>query len=787
MRSVAVTRRLPGISLALAAIGLQGCLWIGASEQSERLDRLDEDGDGVLAGDEVSCGVDGDNSPNKYPGATEVEYDGVDNDCSGGDLVDVDGDGFPGVTPEEYPIAPEGVEVDPDDVDPYPDQFADKGKDCNDDPAAGGAAVNPGVVNDQPYDAQDANCDGFNEWDSDGDGYIKAIGDNDGDGIDDGIAVYEQFKANYGYEFPNVQPGDCDDDDDDINPGLTGIDDIPYDGKDADCVGNNDFDADGDGWYPAVYQLEFLDYRDTYPDATWRGDQPGDCFDSCQLADQAPSGSPLPAEADRNGNGLVDFCEASVPGFPFDEIDPADVNPGAIEIFYNGVDDDCTPLSDFDADLDGYTKDGTPAGAVALYYDLWGGDSLATTTGDCADTDPTVNPGQLEIIDDGVDQDCYQSPAADSAVLHSVDGSAWTNPGQIEAVRTDEGWVITVPADNVDILGSATRDNMFLIDQIDPGVTAPRVTTILVNRGAIYPANDLLSVGSDLYIGTGFLTDTGEYHAFEQWDYPWDGSAYSYDPFGGATKTARVEDWAAPEDFSLLVSSGGPVWMAGCGDGAVYFTEAGGQARIGVATGLVDATTCLVQEGVTGEPEITSCSAVACERYSVAPGNPLTLTKIALPGAWAGDKWRRIERHDETLALLPPAANGLTLRTNGFDNPVTFFPLEFVVSADVVVSDEHTLIAAVVTTAAGDNEVRLLDVVANATVSTTILGFAEWIPPAGGAPIAGTPLEVSLDVYVDGAQTQVLVAATTVGEDPDDCLVACPDDDLVGWALLILP
>lgn len=787
MRTVAVTRHLPGLSLMLAVLGLQGCLWIGASERSDRLDQLDEDGDGVLAGDEVSCGANGDQSPNKYPGAVEVEYDGIDNDCSGGDLVDKDSDGYPGITEEEYAEAT--ASVDPAELEPYPAEFVGKGLDCNDDPNQGGAAVNPGVVNDQPYDAQDANCDGFNEWDSDSDGYIKAIGDSDGDGVDDGVAVFEQFKANYGYEFPNVQPGDCDDDDEDVNPGLTGVDDVPYDGKDADCLGNNDFDADGDGWYPAAYELEFVDYRDTYgPTVSWFADQPGDCFDSCLVSHQEPSGSPLPAEADRDGNGLVDFCEANVAGFPFDEVDPATVNPGAAEVFYNGADDDCTPLSDFDADLDGYTTEGISAGAVALYYDLWGGDSLATATGDCDDSDPTVNPGQLEIIADGTDQDCYQSPAADSAVLHVVDGSGWTNPGQVEVVRTDVGWVVTVPADNVEIFGSPTRDNMFLIDEIEAGVTRPRVTTILQNRSGIYGANDLLSLGTALYIGTAFLSDTSEYHALQQWDYVWDGTAYTYDLFGGAAKTADVEDWPAPVDLSIELSAGGATWTAGCGDGAIYFTEAGiaVQGRIGVAPGLVGATTCLVQENVAGDPEITACSASTCKRYAVADGNPLTLTEIALPGPWVGDKWRRIERHDEMLTLVPPSGDGVTLRTAGADVG-TYFGSEVVVAADALVESGHTLLAAVVTSDATlENEVRLLDIVNGNIVSTTVLGFGEWTPPSGGAPITGSPTDVGLDVFVDGAEIQVLVAAAASGDDPAGCLVDCPDDDQVGWAILIL-
>ncbi len=51
-------------------------------------------------------------------------------------------------------------------------------------------------------------------------------GDLDGDGV-------------------SVAAGDCDDGDAAIHPGAP---DVPYDGVDADCAGNNDYDHDGDGY-----------------------------------------------------------------------------------------------------------------------------------------------------------------------------------------------------------------------------------------------------------------------------------------------------------------------------------------------------------------------------------------------------------------------------------------------------------------------------------------------------------------------------------------------------------
>ena len=65
----------------------------------------------------------------------------------------------------------------------------------------------------------------------------------------------------------------------------------------------------------------------------------------------------------------------------------ADAYPGAEEVWYDGVDQDCDGGDDFDADGDGYAD---------LAYD---GD-------DCDDEDGDVHPDAEEVCDDGVDNDC---------------------------------------------------------------------------------------------------------------------------------------------------------------------------------------------------------------------------------------------------------------------------------------------------------------------------------------------------------------------------------------------
>lgn len=144
---------------------------------------------------------------------------------------------------------------------------------------------------------------------------------------------------NDGDGFDTIEAGgtDCDDSDPNVNPGQQ---ENWYDGVDQDCSGGSDFDQDGDGFESKVF-------NDSYdPDCDPTSSK---CGGDCQDVD-------------------------------------ASINPGADDVWYDGVDQDCSGGSDFDKDEDGYRS--------AEYG--WN---------DCDDDDPDVNPNSVEQFN-RKDDDC---------------------------------------------------------------------------------------------------------------------------------------------------------------------------------------------------------------------------------------------------------------------------------------------------------------------------------------------------------------------------------------------
>lgn len=165
-------------------------------------------------------------------------------------------------------------------------------------------------------------------------------------------------------------------------------------------------DGDGDGYgRPGGATVEAC----RQPPGWARTDD--DCDDEDPTVHPNAPESCEPPYEDKNCDGSVGDEDADDDGFRACE-DCDDTNrfayPGAPEIWYDGVIFDCTSLSDFDADRDGYESE------------LYGGD-------DCDDFDPSVNPSAPPRYNIGYDNNCdgviYEDPLADEDIaLDGCDG-----------------------------------------------------------------------------------------------------------------------------------------------------------------------------------------------------------------------------------------------------------------------------------------------------------------------------------------------------------------------------
>ena len=210
---------------------------------------------------------------------------------------------------------------------------------------------------------------------------------------------------------------DCDDFDEQVYPEATEIwfngidDDCDPDTPDdpcsvltLDCTGpgliDQGQDADGDGWGMCCDCDDHA--RLVYPGRpeVWGNGIDDDCnprtLDDgsylCEVAEPDCSAQNLNQGADQDGDGWGACCDC-------DDSDPQ-VHPGRTELIYNNKDDDCNPLTtDGDCPPDCSRPDGYCQGAD---YDLDGWGLLC----DCDDGDENVHPGQAEILDNGIDDDC---------------------------------------------------------------------------------------------------------------------------------------------------------------------------------------------------------------------------------------------------------------------------------------------------------------------------------------------------------------------------------------------
>ena len=270
--------------------------------------------------------------------------------------------------------------------------------DCNDEDAA----IHPGAA--ELCDDIDNNCDGDVDEGLFADAWVDA--DRDGYG-GDGNPVSNCGQVD-GYA---AVPGDCDDGDAAIHPGVAEV----CNGIDDDCDGTTDSaddiwyaDADGDGFGADATGVQTCE-----PELGWVNTG-GDCDDAdpsvytgapeaCNAADDDCDGvADLGYEAewfqdeDADGYGHPYISEVTClpqAGWVLDGTDcrPGDdqAYPGAAERC-NEVDDSCDGVVDegFDVDEDGHY------------------DTICPSGDDCDDNDAVVYPGAPEACESGIDEDC---------------------------------------------------------------------------------------------------------------------------------------------------------------------------------------------------------------------------------------------------------------------------------------------------------------------------------------------------------------------------------------------
>jgi len=260
--------------------------------------------------------------------------------------------------------------------------------------------------------------------DTDGDGIEDTVeqisgtdyqsSDTDFDGIPDGV---EDLNKNGILNAGETNPRDADTDDDGLSDGA---EDANHNGivdtgetnprlQDSDNDGLNDGLEKGKTASVAggVSSPGGIPYVGTAPG--WTPD--ADSTTTTDPLDNDTDGDGwLDGNEDANHNGRVDAGETNpnvsddadhdgyyVMSSGGDDCDDADdsIHPGAVEIWYDGIDQDCDGWNDFDMDQDGYVS--------ADYPGQSGGTSPGE--GDCDDMDATVYPGAPELCD-GLDNNC---------------------------------------------------------------------------------------------------------------------------------------------------------------------------------------------------------------------------------------------------------------------------------------------------------------------------------------------------------------------------------------------
>ena len=359
---------------------------------------------GALPGDDCN-----DTLATVRPGLADAWYDGIDTDCADNDDYDQDFDGHVRVA-DAARTTSFGAGVSTTFGGALP---ADDCDDTN-------SAVYGGATTDIWYDGIDTDCAGNDDYDVDADGYASLA------------RAGSYGPTTYVPGSGALPTTDCNDDVSTVNPGRT---DTWYDGTDSNCSGNDDFDADADSFVPTPYvgrttnqgagttsfggALPGDDCNDTIatikPTAAdaWYDGIDQNCSDNDDYDADADNYVPTTyvGRATSHGAGTATFGTLKLGDDCNDAV--AGINPGATDVWYDGVDTNCSDNDDYDVDADNYvptayvSRTTTHGAGTSAFGTLKPGD-------DCNDTLSTVNPGRTDAWYDGIDSNCSDNDDYDA-------------------------------------------------------------------------------------------------------------------------------------------------------------------------------------------------------------------------------------------------------------------------------------------------------------------------------------------------------------------------------------